>query len=196
MNAKMERKTNETSVAVELDVCGEGKYEIETDFPFFSHMLELLARYAMLDLNVKAAGDLQHHIVEDTGIVLGKALEEALGDRKGIKRFGFFVLPMDECLARVAIDFSGRPFLGLRAGFSQERVEGFETALVEEFFRAFSGSCKCTLQMDLLKGGNAHHEIETLFKCFGKALRMACEKDARFSGIPSTKGTLGGDKNG
>lgn len=191
--AKLERKTNETMVAGNLCVDGSGKAIIATGIGFFDHMLNALAKQGLFDIELSAEGDLQvdqHHTVEDVGIVLGQLFCRTLGDKKGINRYGFFVLPMDEALALAAIDLDGRCKLGFDAEFSSERVGDFQTQLVQEFFEAFVRECRCTLQLKLLAGRNDHHKIEALFKAFARALCMACEKDPRQKGIPSTKGVI------
>lgn len=190
-NAIVQRKTAETEILLELELDGKGKYAVEMNEAFFRHMLELFAKNSLLDLNLRAIGDLQHHIVEDAGICLGQAVAEALGDKKGISRYGFFVLPMDESAALVAIDFCGRSSLVFQAGFCSDSVEGFRTELVQEFFQAFCREAKCSIFVQLLCGSNEHHKIEAVFKCFGRALRKAVELDERIAGeIPSTKGKL------
>ena len=189
--AIIERKTKETSVFAELLLDGNGVFEAEICEAFFKHMLELLAKNALIDLKIKAIGDLQHHIVEDIGICLGQAFNQALAQKKGIARYGFFVLPMDESAAMTAIDFSGRNSLVFKAGFASQCVEGFQTELVQEFFQAFCREARCSVFVELLAGNNTHHSIEAIFKCFGRALRKAIEIDDKTKqGIPSTKGIL------
>lgn len=191
--ATASRETSETKLFVELNADGSGSYGIETGIGFFDHMLELFAKHAMLDLAVKASGDADvdcHHLVEDTGIVLGQALKDALGTKAGIRRYGTFFLPMDETLAMVSLDLSGRPFLVFDAELPCVRLGGFETETTEEFFRAFAFAAGITLHMKVLYGKNAHHMIEALFKALGRALREAASSDAREQGVPSTKGVL------
>ena len=188
--SSQQRKTKETEIAVTLDLDG-GKAEISTGIGFFDHMLTAFAVHGGFGLTVKAAGDLNvdgHHTVEDTGIVLGKAFAEALGDRSGIARFGSFFVPMDESLAFVSVDISGRPFLVFRAQFPQERIGAYDSCLTEEFFRAFAVHAGITLHASLKYGTNAHHETEALFKALAHALRLAAAPAGR--GTLSTKGTL------
>lgn len=190
-NAIVKRKTKETEIMLELELDGKGNCTVETDEGFFRHMLELFAKNSLLDLNLRAIGDLQHHIVEDVGICLGQAVAEALGGKKGIARYGFFILPMDESAALAAIDLSGRSNLEFQASFKNAQVEGFATELVQEFFLAFCREAKCSIFVQLLCGSNEHHKIEAIFKCFGRALRKAIEIDERVAGeIPSTKGKI------
>ena len=192
--AEMSRSTNETTVFVQLNIDGTGVGEIDTGIGFFDHMLELLARHGGLDLKVDAQGDLKvdgHHTVEDIGIVIGKAIPEAIGDKRGICRYGDAVIPMDETLASCALDVSGRPFLVLRSDFGSDRVGGFDTELVEEFFRAVAFNAGITLHLRCEYGGNDHHKIEAMFKAFARALRKALSIDPEFADmIPSTKGVL------
>lgn len=193
-NAQLTRTTNETTVRVHLDVDGLGTSEIDTGIGFFDHMLDLLARHGGLDLTVAASGDLRvdgHHTVEDVGIVLGKTIAAALGEKRGITRYGHAVIPMDETLASCALDISGRPFLVIKAEYSGERVGDFDTALTEEFFRALAFNAGITLHLSCEYGTNDHHKIEAMFKAFARALRMAASMDPDFSDrIPSTKGVL------
>lgn len=188
--AFVERKTDETEVRVELNLDGKGKYEVNTPYKFFNHLLELFAKNAMIDLKLQASGDLEYHIVEDTGIVLGEALQKALGNKKGIARYGFFILPMDESLALNAIDLSGRGKLVFDAEFGLKRIEGLSSEVIEEFLESVALNAKITLQFRLLRGNNEHHKAEALFKCFGRALRMAVALDGKERKIPSTKGLL------
>lgn len=186
------RRTRETEVRVSLVLDGEGACEVDTSIGFFDHMLELFARHGLFDLKVKAKGDLQvdyHHTVEDVGICLGKALKEALGEGKGIRRFGYALLPMDEALAMVAVDVSGRPFLAFDAPLTG-KVGTFDMELVEVFFRALATHGGLTLHAKLLCGQNLHHSAEALFKGLGVALRHALEMDPRQQGVPSSKGVL------
>ena len=192
--ARVERKTKETRIAVELDLDGSGRAELASGVPFLDHMLDQVARHGMVDLSVKAEGDLHidaHHTVEDVGITLGQALKQALGDKVGIRRYGHAYVPLDEALSRVVIDMSGRPGLEFHVPFTRGLVGTFDVDLVHEFFQGFVNHALATLHVDNLRGANAHHQAETVFKAFGRALRMACERDPRAAGsIPSTKGTL------
>lgn len=189
--ASIERKTKETNINAELNVDGTGSASLETGLPFLEHMLEQVAKHGMLDLVIKAEGDLQidaHHTVEDIGIVLGQVIEKALGDKKGIVRFGLAYIPLDEALSRVVLDFSGRPGLEYNVKYPRSRVGEFDVDLLQEFFQGFVNHAKVTLHIDNLKGGNSHHIAETIFKGFGKALKMAVSIDSRQSNkIPSTK---------
>ena len=190
--AKKQRKTAETQIELSLDLDG-GESSAQTGVGFLDHMLDLLARHARLDLTVDVTGDLHtgsHHTVEDTGIVLGRALDEALGDRAGIRRYGSAVVPMDESLAECAIDVSGRPFCVFDADLPATSIAGFDTELAEEFFRAVANSAKLTLHVTVRDGTNAHHMIEACFKAFARALRVAVSVDPEETGVPSTKGTL------
>jgi imidazoleglycerol-phosphate dehydratase len=190
--AEIERKTGETDVRVSLDLDG-GEAGVETGVGFLDHMLELLARHGGLGLSVKASGDLDtgaHHTTEDVGIALGQALDRALGDRAGIRRYGYMVVPMDEALGMCAIDISGRPLCLFEAKLPPVSIAGFDTELTEEFFRAVATNAKLTLHVGTRYGSNAHHMIEACFKAFARALRQAVELDPRESGVPSTKGTL------
>jgi imidazoleglycerol-phosphate dehydratase len=188
------RRTAETDVAVSVALDGTGKAEISTGIGFLDHMLELLARHALFDLNVKVTGDLhvdQHHTAEDTGIALGQAFLQALGDKKGITRYADIHLPMDETLSRVAIDISGRPFLVFRSTFPTEKIGGFDTELVREWFQAFAVNAGLTLHVETLYGENSHHIAESCFKGLARALRRAVAMDPREEGrVPSTKGSL------
>ncbi|MCE0482685.1 MAG: imidazoleglycerol-phosphate dehydratase HisB [Methylacidiphilales bacterium] len=195
--AKIHRQTGETDIAINLTVDGRGTSRIATGIPFFDHMLTLFAKHALFDLEVRAKGDVQvdfHHTVEDTGIVLGQALAKALGDKKGIVRYGNFLLPMDETLARVALDFSGRPLLVFRApkGFNLNRLKAgeFPAQLTVEFLRAFAQEAGLTLHVEVLYSSETHHLIEAVFKGLARALEQAVRRDSRVKGIPSTKGTL------
>lgn len=192
--SKISRKTKETVVAVELNLDGSGAYEIETSIPFFNHMLELFSRHGLFDLKIAASGDIDidyHHTVEDVGIVLGRAFREALGDKAGIRRYGFFLLPMDETLVRVAIDLSNRPVLVYDLGDRDARVRDFNVSLCREFFQAFANEAGANLHICLLCGGEPHHVAEAAFKGFAKALRMAAEIDPRLGGaLPTTKGSI------
>ena len=191
--ASVERSTKETQIRLDLELDGAGQAEISTGVGFFDHMLDLLARHARMNLNVSANGDLEtgsHHTVEDTGIALGQALDEALGDRAGIRRYGSATVPMDESLAECAIDISGRPYCHFDADLPTTSIAGFDTELAEEFFRAVANSAKLTLHVNVPYGTNAHHMIEASFKAFARALRVAVSIDPEESGVPSTKGTL------
>lgn len=187
--AKIERETRETDIKAELDIDGEGKSSIESSIGFLNHMLELFSFQGMFDLNIVAKGDIkvdEHHTVEDMGFVLGSAFDKALGKREGISRYGFFILPMDEALAQVAIDLSGRPCVQLEAEFKREKVGELSTELVYDFFEAFARGSRASINIRVL-GRNEHHKIEAIFKAFGRAMRMACEIDQRRKGAPSTK---------
>jgi imidazoleglycerol-phosphate dehydratase len=191
--SQIHRTTGETDVQLSLDLDGSGAGERATGIGFFDHLLDSVARHALLDLDVRADGDLDtgpHHTVEDTGIALGQALDEALGDRAGIRRFGDAVVPMDEARASAAIDISGRPFLSFEADFPAERVGEFDTDLAEEFMRAVANAAKLTLHVRVEAGTNAHHMVEASFKAFARALRVAVEDDDRVEDVPSTKGVL------
>jgi imidazoleglycerol-phosphate dehydratase len=189
--SQIHRTTGETDVQLSLDLDGSGEATRETGVGFFDHLLDALARHGRLDLDIHVQGDLEtgpHHTVEDTGIALGQAIDEALGDRAGIRRFGHAVLPMDEARAACALDLSGRPFFSFEADFPAERVGDFDTDLAEEFFRAVANSAKLTLHLRVEAGTNAHHMVEVAFKAFARALRQAVELDG--DGVPSTKGRL------
>jgi imidazoleglycerol-phosphate dehydratase len=194
--ATLARTTSETDIRLTLDLDGSGRCEVATGIGFFDHMLTALARHALVDLAVAAKGDLHiddHHTAEDVGIVLGQALRQALGDKRGIRRFGQCLLPMDEALAEAAIDISGRPFLAWSVPFQRPKIGTFDTELVEEFFRAFAFNAGITLHVTLKAGTNAHHVAEACFKAVARALRMAVEHDPRSAGVvPSTKGSLEG----
>lgn len=191
--ACIQRNTHETQIEVEVDLDGSGRAELETGLPFLEHMLEQVARHGMLDLRVKAQGDLSvdaHHTVEDIGIVLGQAVQQALGDKQSIRRYGHAYVPLDEALSRVVIDFSGRPGLDYQVEYPRARIQDFDVDLVHEFFQGFANHAMATLHIDGLRGNNAHHVAETVFKAFGRAMRMAMEQDPRETGTPSTKGVL------
>ncbi len=191
--AQIHRKTGETDISIGLTIEGTGNGTITTRIPFFDHMLTLFARHGLFDLEVNAIGDIEvdfHHTVEDTGIALGQAFAKALGDKKGVRRYGWAYLPMDETLARVVIDFSGRPFLEHRVPSGVGSINGFPFQLVEEFMRAFSVHAGCNLHTEVLYGRDAHHMAEALFKGLAKAADQACQIDPRVTGIPSTKGVL------
>ncbi len=187
------RKTNETDISVRLDLDGSGNATVSTGLGFFDHMLELLAAHGLFDLKLEASGDLKtggHHTVEDVGICLGAALSEALGEKRGIYRYGDMIAPMDEALVMVALDLSGRPYFSYEGGPSGESIAGFDSALVPEFLRALVNHSRMTLHVRVLSGGDVHHTIEAVFKGLGKALRQAVSRDARAAGVPSTKGVL------
>jgi imidazoleglycerol-phosphate dehydratase len=192
--AQIERNTLETQVRVSLDLDGSGRGSFSTGVPFLEHMLDQVARHGLIDLDIVASGDLHidaHHTVEDIGITLGQALAKALGDKQGIRRYGHAYVPLDEALSRVVIDLSGRPGLTFEVDFTRAMIGGFDVDLFREFFQGLVNHAALTLHMDNLRGDNAHHQAETLFKAFGRALRMAVERDPRMGGItPSTKGTL------
>ncbi|MDE2396837.1 MAG: imidazoleglycerol-phosphate dehydratase HisB [Burkholderiales bacterium] len=192
--AEIRRDTKETQIRVKLDLDGRGDSKLATGIGFFDHMLDQVARHGLIDLEVEAAGDLHidgHHTVEDVGITFGQAVAAAVGDKKGITRYGHAYVPLDEALSRVVVDFSGRPGLHMNVPFSSGMIGGFDTQLAFEFFQGFSNHALVTLHIDNLKGQNAHHQCETVFKAFGRALRMALAPDPRSAGIiPSTKGSL------
>jgi len=190
------RSTKETSIEVDLNLDGTGVYDVSTGIGFLDHMLEQLSRHSLIDLKVKAVGDLhidQHHTTEDSGIAIGEALAKALGDRRGITRYGHAYAPMDETLTRVAIDISGRPYLVWKAEFSQPKLGEMDTELFEHWFHAFAGAAGITLHVETLYGRNNHHIVESAYKALARALRAAVEIDPRKAdSVPSTKGTLGG----
>jgi len=189
-----ERKTNETDIAVSLELYGTGKAKIETGVPFLDHMLDQIARHGLMDISIKCDGDNEiddHHTVEDVGITFGQAFYDAVGDKKGLTRYGHAYVPLDEALSRVVIDLSGRPGLDLGVKFTRDRVGTFDLDLIREFFQGFVNHALVTLHIDNLKGINSHHQAETVFKAFGRALRMAVAPDERQANtIPSTKGSL------
>ena len=192
-SATLERKTKETDIKVSVDLDGKGKSQINTGIGFFDHMLNLMTVHGQLDLDLRCDGDLEvdgHHSVEDIGIALGDAFKEAIGDKKGICRYGTFYLPMDESLAFVTLDISGRPFLVYDGGEMAPMVGGFDTELVEEFLRAFAMHAGITLHVKVLYGANTHHKIEAIFKALGHALRISVSNDPKVTGVPSTKGML------
>ena len=192
-NAKIDRITNETDIKLVLNLDGAGKSTIKTGIPFFDHMLDQFTFHSQIDLELDAKGDLGidcHHTVEDCGICLGTAFSNALGDKKGINRYGFFLLPMDDALIRVALDFSGRSFLSWNVKFPTSSVGNFDLELVREFFNSFSTNSRATIHVDMLNGFNSHHISEAVFKSMGKAIKMAITKDQRLDSIPSTKGSL------
>lgn len=187
------RKTKETDIGLTINLDGQGINQIDTGIPFFDHMLDGFARHGLFDLNVKVTGDLEvdsHHTIEDTGIVLGQAIAEALGDKAGIKRYGYFILPMDEVLALSAVDLSGRPYLKYDAEFTMPALGALDTEMVREFFYAVSYSAAMNLHLKIMEPGNNHHMAEALFKAFGKALDMAVSEEPRIREVWSTKGKL------
>ncbi|HDK7137071.1 TPA: imidazoleglycerol-phosphate dehydratase HisB [Clostridium botulinum] len=191
--AKVYRKTGETEIKSEINLYGEGKYDIKTGIGFFDHMLNLMARHGLIDVKLEAKGDLQvdsHHTVEDVGIVLGQSFKKALGDKKGIKRYGTSFVPMDEALASVSIDISGRPYIVCDFNFTVDKLGEMDTELVEEFLRALAFNAGITLHARVLYGKNNHHMIEAVFKALGRALREAVDRDEKINGVMSTKGTL------
>ena len=192
--AQIQRITKETQIVLRLNLDGRGKSDISTGIPFFDHMLDLVTRHGGLDLKLKATGDLdvdQHHTVEDVGIALGQAIDSALGNKRGINRAGYFLMPMDETLAVAAIDFGGRSFCVLKAKFTAKRVGDFQTELVEDFFQGFSQAARANVHIRLLSGRSTHHQVEALFKTFARALRFAVSRDQRLRRVlPSTKELL------
>jgi imidazoleglycerol-phosphate dehydratase len=192
--AEVTRNTKETQIRVKLNLDGKGTAKLTTGLPFLEHMLDQVARHGMLDLEIEAKGDLHidgHHTVEDIGITLGQAIAKAIGDKAGVRRFGHAYVPLDEALSRVVIDFSGRPGLEYHVDFTRALIGEFDVDLMHEFFQGFVNHALATLHVDNLRGANAHHQCETVFKAFGRALRMAVAHDARVGGaIPSTKGSL------
>ena len=192
--AEIERNTKETQIRVRLDLDGSGVARFSTGLPFLEHMLEQVARHGMLDLDIEAKGDLHidaHHTVEDIGITLGQAFARAVGDKSGVRRFGHAYIPLDEALSRAVIDFSGRPSLQYHVEFTRPLIGEFDVDLIHEFFQGFVNHAQVTLHIDNLRGDNSHHQCETMFKAFARALRMAAERDPRAAGsVPSTKGSL------
>ncbi len=192
--ATVTRNTKETQITATVNLDGVGKSNLNSGVPFLDHMLDQIARHGMIDIDVQATGDTHiddHHTVEDVGITLGQAFTQALGDKVGIRRYGHAYVPLDEALSRVVIDLSGRPGLTMKVDYTRSRIADFDVDLFTEFFQGFVNHALCTLHIDNIRGSNAHHQAETVFKAFGRALRMACEADARAAGIlPSTKGTL------
>ena len=193
-SAKVLRKTKETDISVEINIDGTGKSNLDSGIGFLDHMLEQISRHGLFDLTIKAHGDLPidaHHTVEDIGITLGQAFNEAIGDKLGIRRYGHAYVPLDEALTRVALDISGRPGLEISVEFTRARIGEFDVDLIYEFFQGFINHANITLHIDNLKGVNAHHQAETIFKAFGRALRVAVELDEKIKGVmPSTKGSL------
>jgi imidazoleglycerol-phosphate dehydratase len=192
--AEVTRNTNETQIRVVINLDGTGQQKLNTGVPFLDHMLDQIARHGLIDLDIEAKGDLHidaHHTVEDVGITLGQAFAKAIGDKKGIRRYGHAYVPLDEALSRVVVDFSGRPGLEFHVPFKRSMIGAFDVDLTHEFFQGFVNHALVTLHVDNLRGENAHHQCETVFKAFGRALRMAAELDSRAAGtIPSTKGSL------
>jgi imidazoleglycerol-phosphate dehydratase len=195
-SAEVRRDTAETRIRVRIDLDGTGRQQLATGVPFLDHMLDQIARHGLIDLDVHADGDLHidgHHTVEDIGITLGQAMTQAVGNKQGIRRYGHAYVPLDEALSRVVVDFSGRPGLVWNVEFKRAMIGGFDVDLAHEFFQGFVNHAQMTVQVDNLRGDNAHHQCETIFKAFARALRMALEIDPRAPGqIPSTKGTLQG----
>ncbi|WP_290536398.1 MULTISPECIES: imidazoleglycerol-phosphate dehydratase HisB [Alcanivorax] len=193
-SASVERNTLETQIQVSINLDGTGQCKLDTGLPFLEHMLDQVARHGLVDIEIKAKGDLHidaHHTVEDIGITLGQAFTKAIGDKKGVRRYGHAYVPLDEALSRVVLDLSGRPGLEMFVDFTRGSIGGFDVDLFYEFFQGLVNHAMITLHIDNLRGKNAHHQAETVFKAFGRALRMAVEQDPRMSGItPSTKGTL------
>jgi len=193
-SANVSRNTLETRITVELNLDGSGQAKFDTGLPFLDHMLDQVARHGLLDINILAKGDLHidaHHTVEDIGITLGQAFNQAIGDKKGLRRYGHAYVPLDESLSRAVLDISGRPGLVFNCEFVRDSIGEFEADLINEFFQGFVNHALVTLHLDNLAGNNAHHQAETIFKAFGRALRMALEIDPRMAGVmPSTKGTL------
>ncbi len=191
--ASVTRNTAETKITVSVNLDGTGKSSFDTGVPFLEHMLDQIARHGVIDLDIHAEGDLHiddHHTVEDIGITLGQAISKAVGDKAGIRRYGHAYVPLDEALSRVVIDFSGRPLLVQKVTFPDAMIGRFATTLIHEFFQGFCNHALATLHIDSIRGANSHHISETMFKAFGRAVRMAVEQDPRMSGVPSTKGVL------
>ncbi len=191
--AEVTRKTNETDIALDINIDGEGKYSVETGVGFFNHMLELFSRHSLIDLNVKCVGDVDvdcHHTVEDVGIALGQAIAKALGSKESITRYGTFFVPMDETLVMVSLDISARPYLYFDLGLPAFQIGNYDVEMTEEFFRAVAQNAGITLHIKLMHGKNTHHIIEAAFKAFARALNIACAIDSRYKGVPSTKGML------
>ena len=192
--ATVTRNTLESQITISVNLDGTGQANLQTPVPFLNHMLDQIARHGLVDLDIQASGDTEiddHHTVEDIGITLGMAIAEAIGDKKGLARYGHAYVPLDEALSRVVMDFSGRPGLIMKADFVRSHVGDFDVDLVREFFQGFVNHALVSLHIDNLRGANAHHQVETIFKAFGRALRMAATADERMAGVmPSTKGTL------
>lgn len=191
--ASLERNTRETRIKVALDLDGTGRNSISTGIPFLDHMMEIFSRHSLIDLDIKAEGDLEvddHHTVEDLGLVLGTCIDKALGDRKGVRRYGHMLLPMDESLSYVALDLGGRPFMVYKVANTRKKIKTFDVRLVEEFFRALMTQARMNLHINHLYGDEPHHAYESVFKAFARAMRMAVEIDPRESGVPSSKGVI------
>lgn len=191
--AVVKRKTRETDIDIRLNLDGSGEYRIKTGIPFLNHMLDLFAKHGLFDLTVRAKGDLEvdyHHTVEDVGLALGEAFNRALGDRKGINRYGWSVVPMDESLSRVAVDLGGRPYLVYAVATTKKKIRDFDLGLIKEFFQAFTVQTKMNLHIKLVYGDEPHHAYESVFKATARALRIACAKDPRVKGVPSSKGKI------
>lgn len=191
--AEIQRKTSETDIALQLNLDGSGRHEIETGIPFFNHMLDLLSRHSLVDLSVRAKGDLDvdyHHTVEDVGLALGEAMDRALGERKGIRRYGWCLVPMDECLSRVAIDLGGRPYLVYEMATAERKVRDFDVWLFRHFFESLAQKARMNLHVQQLYGDDVHHAHESVFKGVAQALRQAVARDSRVTGVPSSKGML------
>lgn len=191
--AEVDRKTRETDIRIQLNVDGTGRFRISTGIPFLNHMLELLAKHSCMDLVLRAKGDLDvdyHHTVEDVGLALGEALNKALGDRKGISRYGWCVLPMDDALSRVALDLGGRPYLVYEVVTRKKRIRDFDLGLIKEFFQAFTVQARMNLHIRLMYGEEPHHAYESVFKALARSLRMAAERDPRVKDVPSSKGKI------
>lgn len=191
--AEVVRKTRETDIAIRLDLDGTGTYRVRTGLPFLDHMLELFSKHSLIDLSVKARGDLKvdyHHTVEDVGLALGTCLDRALGDRAGIVRYGWSYVTMDEALSRVVVDLGGRPYLVYQVATKRKKILDFDLSLMEEFFRALSVQARMNIHVNQLYGQEAHHAFESVFKAAGRALRMACAREGRDRGVPSTKGVI------
>jgi imidazoleglycerol-phosphate dehydratase len=191
--AEITRNTKETQISVRVNLDGSGQADFDTGVPFLEHMLEQISRHGIIDLQISAKGDLHiddHHTVEDIGITLGQAIATALGDKSGIRRYGHAYVPLDEALSRVVVDFSGRPLLVQKVSWPDPNIGRFATTLVHEFFQGFCNHALATLHIDCLRGANSHHVAETIFKAFGRSVRIAVEQDPRMTGIPSTKGVL------
>jgi imidazoleglycerol-phosphate dehydratase len=193
-NTTVSRQTNETDITISVNLDGTGQSQLDAGIPFLEHMLDQVARHGLIDLDIKATGDTHiddHHTVEDIGITLGQAIAQAVADKKGIRRYGHAYVPLDEALSRVVIDFSGRPGLEYHASYPRARIGEFDVDLLHEFFQGFVNHAQATLHIDCIRGANSHHVAETIFKAFGRAMRMALEMDPRMEGhIPSTKGSL------
>jgi imidazoleglycerol-phosphate dehydratase len=192
--SRVKRDTRETQISIGLNLDGTGKYTVDTGLPFLNHMLELFSRHSLIDLKLKATGDLDvdyHHTVEDIGLALGTAIDKALGDRKGIRRYGVSTIPMDESLSRVVVDLGGRPFLVKRMACKKRKLLDFELSLFDDFFQSFVVQARMNLHIDQELGQEAHHAFESVFKALARAMRMACEPDPRDTAIPSSKGRIG-----